>query len=342
MNVSYVRKIPKVEEILADQPIDEGLKKIKNQRDEQIKAVFEKKSDKFLVIIGPCSAHDEDAVIDYVNRLARVQEKTADKLIIIPRIYTNKPRTTGQGYKGMLHQPDHRAKPNVSEGIRVIRQMHLRSLRESNLSGADEMLYPGNHPYLEDVLSYVAIGARSVENQQHRLTASGLNIPVGMKNPTSGDQGVLLNSIKAAQHSHIFVYNGWEVQTRGNPFAHAILRGSINQYGQTIPNYHYDDLVRLAESYEKRDLQNPLIIVDTNHDNSAKKYKQQPRIALEVLRSRNHSQSLKLLIRGLMIESYIAEGKQDPEGNVYGQSITDPCLGWEESEKLLYDIADCI
>ncbi len=342
MNMSYVRKIPKVEEILSDQPLDEQLRELKTRRDDEIKAVFEQRSDKFLVVIGPCSAHDEEAVIDYVNRLAKVQEKTRDKLILIPRIYTNKPRTTGQGYKGMMHQPNHREKPNVSEGIRMIRRMHIRALRESGLTGADEMLYPGNHPYLEDVLSYVAVGARSVENQQHRLTASGLNIPVGMKNPTSGDIGVLLNSIEAAQHSHIFVYNGWEVQTRGNAFSHAILRGSINQYGKHIPNYHYDDLDRLADAYGKRELQNPLIMVDTNHDNSAKKYKEQPRIALEVLRGRKHSASLSRLVRGLMIESYLVEGRQEPEGSVYGQSITDPCLGWEESEKLLFEIADSL
>ncbi len=342
MNLSYKQKIPPVDEVVAAQPLDTRLREAKKGRDGDIKAVLEGKIEKFIIVLGPCSAHDEDAVVDYVNRLRKVQDTVAEKMILIPRIYTNKPRTTGLGYKGMMTQPDHRAEPDLAEGIRAIRRMHIRVLEETNMSGADEMLYPGNHPYLEDLLSYVAVGARSVENQQHRLTASGLDIPTGMKNPTSGDLTVLLNSVEAAQHSHIFIYNDWEVETRGNHLAHTIMRGAIDQYGRNIPNYHYDDLMRLAEAYAARNLANPAILVDTNHDNSGKKHREQPRIALEVLRSRRYSDVLHTMIRGLLLESFLVEGRQGPEGTVYGQSITDPCLGWEDTERLLMDIADLL
>ena len=342
MSFNYIRKIPSSEEIINEIPFSKELASIKQNRDIEIRSVFERKSDKFILIIGPCSAHDEDAVCDYVNRLARVQEKVKEKIIIIPRIYTNKPRTTGEGYKGMLHQPDPTNKPNILEGLKAIRRMHIRAISESHLTPADEMLYPENYTYLQDVLSYVAIGARSVENQQHRLTVSGMDIPVGMKNPTSGDTSVMLNAIYAAQHGHTFLYQGWEVSTTGNPLAHAILRGAINHYGRNIPNYHYEDMMNLAMDYEERALTNPAILVDTNHANSMKKYKEQPRIVKEILHSRKISPILKDMVKGLMIESYIEEGCQAPDGKVYGKSITDPCLGWEDSEKLIYYIADNI
>lgn len=342
MSFNYIRKIPSSEEIINEIPFSNELAAIKQERDEQIKSVIEKKSDKFLLIIGPCSAHDEDAVCDYINRLAKVQEKVKENIILIPRIYTNKPRTTGEGYKGMLHQPDPMEKPNILEGLKAIRKMHIRAISESHLTPADEMLYPENYTYLKDVLSYVAIGARSVEDQQHRLTVSGMDVPVGMKNPTSGDTSVMLNSIQAAQHRHTFLYQGWEVKTTGNPLAHAILRGAVNHYGTNIPNYHYEDMIIFAKEYEERSLLNPTIIVDTNHANSMKKYKEQPRIVKEILYSRRHSSTLKDMVRGLMIESYIIEGNQKPNEKVYGKSITDPCLGWEESEKLIYYIAENI
>jgi len=342
MSFNYIRKIPSSEEIINEIPFSKELASIKQNRDIEIRSVFERKSDKFILIIGPCSAHDEDAVCDYVNRLARVQEKVKEKIIIIPRIYTNKPRTTGEGYKGMLHQPDPTDKPNILEGLKAIRRMHIRAISESHLTPADEMLYPENYTYLQDVLSYVAIGARSVENQQHRLTVSGMDIPVGMKNPTSGDTSVMLNAIYAAQHGHTFLYQGWEVSTTGNPLSHAILRGAINHYGRNIPNYHYEDMMNLAMDYEERALTNPAILVDTNHANSMKKYKEQPRIVKEILHSRKISPILKDMVKGLMIESYIEEGCQAPDGKVYGKSITDPCLGWEDSEKLIYYIADNI
>jgi 3-deoxy-7-phosphoheptulonate synthase len=342
MGFTYLRKIPEPDEVKEMIPMPASAQRIKARRDTAIQSVFSGKSNKFIVLIGPCSAHDEDAVCAYVSRLARVQEKTKDKLILIPRLYTNKPRTTGEGYKGMYHQPDPKKSPNILQGISAIRNMHLRAIRESHLTSADEMLYPTNHPYLDDMLSYVAVGARSVENQAHRLTASGIDIPAGMKNPMSGDVNVMLNSILAAQLPHVFVYNGWEVQTDGNPYVHAILRGAVNQFGQNIPNYHYEDLIRLANSYLERKIKNPCIIVDTNHSNSGKQFDQQPRVALEVLRSRHYSPMLKKLINGLMIESFLVEGTQKPGRNVYGQSITDPCLGWKDSERLLYDIADNI
>ncbi len=340
MSFEYIREIPKPDEVLRDLPLTEELKKIKAERDEAIKAVFEGRSDKFLLIIGPCSAHDEDAVCEYVNRLAKVQEKVQDRLILIPRIYTNKPRTTGIGYKGMAHQPDPLKEPNIVEGIYAIRRMHIRAMSESHLTAADEMLYPGNYPYLEDILCYVAVGARSVENQQHRLTVSGLDVPAGMKNPTSGDLTVMLNSVKAAQAPHVFSYNGWEVRTSGNPYAHCILRGAVNQYGQNIPNYHYEDLIRLSEAYLKGGYKNPAIIVDTNHANSNKQYLEQPRIAREVLESRRYSTTICKLVKGLMIESYLEDGAQDPSEGVFGKSITDPCLGWNKSERLILEIAD--
>ncbi len=342
MSFEYIRRIPDAEEVLKTLPLPEQLKEIKAKRDEEIKAVFERRNNKFLLIIGPCSAHDEDAVCEYVTRLARLQEEVQEKLILVPRIYTNKPRTTGIGYKGMAHQPDPLKEPNIVEGIYAIRKMHIRALGESYLTAADEMLYPGNYPYLEDILSYVAVGARSVENQQHRLTISGLDVPAGMKNPTSGDLNVMLNSVQAAQAPHVFSYNGWEVRTTGNPYAHCILRGAINQYGQNIPNYHYEDLSRLAEVYLEKNFKNPLIIVDTNHANSNKKYLEQPRIAKEVMQSRRYSETINDLVRGLMIESYLEDGAQDPSEGVFGKSITDPCLGWEKSERLVRDLADML
>jgi len=339
MSFQYIREIPQPVEILGSMPLPASLAEMKNGRDEEIRAVFTRKADKLILIIGPCSAHDEDAVCDYISRLARLQTEVKDRIIIIPRIYTNKPRTTGIGYKGMAHQPNPQEEPNIVEGIKAIRKMHLRALKESHLPAADEMLYPGNYPYLEDVLSYVAVGARSVENQAHRLTCSGLDIPAGMKNPTSGDMEVTLNSIQAAQAPHMFSYNRWEVKTSGNPLAHAVLRGAVDPHGVTVPNYHYEDLIWFAETYQKRGLVNPTIIVDTNHANSNKKYKEQPRIAIEVMQSRQHSAVLKDMVRGFMIESFIEEGSQKVTENVYGKSITDPCLGWKDSEKLIRDLA---
>jgi 3-deoxy-7-phosphoheptulonate synthase len=323
-------------------PLSPELAEIKKKRDQDIKASFTRENSKLILIIGPCSAHDEEAVCDYIARLAKVQAEVKDKIIIIPRIYTNKPRTTGIGYKGMAHQPKLQEKPNIVEGIKAIRKMHIRALKESYLPAADEMLYPGNYPYLEDVLSYVAVGARSVENQAHRLTCSGLDIPVGMKNPTSGDMEVTLNSIQAAQAPHVFSYNRWEVKTSGNPLTHAVLRGAVDYHGLAVPNYHYEDLKIFAESYQKRGLTNPAIIVDTNHANSDKKFAEQPRIAMEVMQSRRHSSLLKDMIRGFMIESFIEEGSQKVTENVYGKSITDPCLGWKDSEKLIRDLAGMV
>jgi 3-deoxy-7-phosphoheptulonate synthase len=340
MRFNTIRKLPTPEEIKAVVPVPAILEKIKSEKDAQIRAVLEKKDDRLIIVIGPCSAHDENAVCEYVSRLAKIQEKIRDKIIVIPRIYTNKPRTTGQGYKGMAHQPDPLKSPNIAEGINAIRKMHLRAFSESFMTAADEMLYPTNHPYLDDVLSYVAVGARSVENQAHRLTASGLDIPVGMKNPTSGDLKVALNSVLAAQLSHIFSYNGYEVETAGNPYAHLILRGAIDHHGQIIPNYHYEDLISVAQDYEERNLSYPTIFVDTNHDNSGKKYKEQYRISMEILQSRKYSPVLQTMVRGLMIESFLEEGSQKADENIYGKSITDPCIGWNETEKLLKDIAE--
>jgi 3-deoxy-7-phosphoheptulonate synthase len=340
MSFKKLQKVPTVKQIINEMPLSRACAAVKKARDREIIDALTGATDRFLVIIGPCSAHDEDAVCDYINRLAKVGERVKERLVLVPRIYTNKPRTTGSGYKGMAHQPDPQKEPNIVEGLRAIRAMHIRSLSETGLSAADEMLYPENYPYLEDLLSYVAIGARSVENQAHRLTVSGLDIPIGAKNPTSGDMEVMFNAIQAAQNGHVFLYNGWEVSTGGNPYAHAVLRGAVNHYGQNIPNYHYEDLILCAEKYQKRALANPAIIVDTNHSNSNKKYKEQPRIALEIMESRRHSQTLRRIVRGLMIESFIVEGTQKPHENIYGKSITDPCLGWEDSERLLLLLAE--
>ena len=340
MGFEYVSKLPTPDEIRAQFPLAPELAAEKAQKDAAIRDVFTGDSDKFLVIIGPCSADREDAVIDYVNRLAKVQEKVKDKLILVPRIYTNKPRTTGDGYKGLLHQPNPEGKPNLYQGLIAIRKLHMRVIEETGFSTADEMLYPENLTYLSDVMSYVAVGARSVENQQHRLVASGIDVPVGMKNPTSGDLSVMLNSVVAAQVPHDFIFRGWEVQCPGNPLSHTILRGAVNKHGQTIPNYHYEDLRLLYELYMKRNLKNPACIVDTNHSNSGKQYMEQIRIAKEVLHSRRHSDDIKNLVKGLMIESYIEPGNQKIGEHCYGKSITDPCLGWDDTERLLYDIAE--
>jgi 3-deoxy-7-phosphoheptulonate synthase len=339
MSYEPLHEIPLPEEIRAAIPLPDDLAAIKQERDRLIRDIFERRDDRFLLIIGPCSADSEDAVCEYISRLARLQEKVSDRLVLIPRIYTNKPRTTGTGYKGMMHQPDPHKAPNIAAGIKAIRSMHIRALRETGLSAADEMLYPGNAPYLEDLLSYNAVGARSVENQQHRLTASALDVPVGMKNPTSGDMPVMFNAIYAAQHSHVFVHNRWEVKTTGNPWAHAILRGAVDQHGNCIPNYHYENLMSTALEYQKRGLANPVLIVDTNHANSNKQCRQQPRIAMEVMQSRMKESILKDQVRGLMIESYLVEGTQSLDENVFGKSITDPCLGWEDTERCVLDVA---
>ena len=340
MNMNFKRRLPIPKDIKEMYPFTEDLQAIKAKNDKEIQAIFKGESDKLAIIIGPCSADREDAVLDYISRLRRVQERVADKLVIIPRIYTNKPRTTGDGYKGMLHQPDPNENPDMLKGLIAIRELHIKAIKETGFTCADEMPYPYNHRYLSDILSYIAIGARSVENQEHRLTASGLDIPVGMKNPTSGDISVMMNSITAGQHAHTFIYRGWEVETEGNPLTHAILRGYVNKHGQSLPNYHYEDLIGLSETYAKTNLVNAGVIVDTNHANSGKKWAEQTRIAKEVLHSTRHSDDVKKLVKGLMIESYIEDGCQKPDGGVYGKSITDPCLGWEKTERLLLDLAD--
>lgn len=342
MSFEFIRKLPTPAEIKEQYPVPADIAEMKAKRDQEIADVFTGKSDKFLMIIGPCSADNEDAVIDYISRLKKVQEKISDKVLIIPRIYTNKPRTTGEGYKGMLHQPDPEKKPDMLNGLLAIRHLHIRAMKETGLTSADEMLYPDNYRYLSDILSYVAIGARSVEDQQHRLTASGMDVPCGMKNPTSGTLSVMMNSVVAAQMGHTFLYRGWEVKTSGNPLAHTILRGSQNKNGHTIPNYHYEDLRLLHDLYAEKNLANPAVIVDTNHSNSGKQYKEQLRIAKDVLHSRNCSPDIKKLVKGLMVESYIEEGSQKIGEGVYGKSITDPCLGWEDTERLLYDIAELV
>ncbi|MDP4179168.1 MAG: 3-deoxy-7-phosphoheptulonate synthase [Bacillota bacterium] len=342
MSYEKIQQIPSAEEIVDLIPLSEEIKKIKKLRDEEIKNIFTGKDDRLALIIGPCSADHEDSVCEYISKLASIQEKVKDKILIIPRIYTNKPRTTGEGYKGMLHQPDPTKGANMLEGIKAIRKMHIKAVSISGLTCADEMLYPENYLYLRDILSYVAVGARSVEDQQHRLTVSGMDVPAGMKNPTSGDLTVMLNSIKAAQLGHTFMFNGWEVNTTGNPLAHAVLRGAVNDYGRNLPNYHYEDLIYLVNEYKERDLENPAVIIDTNHANSMKKYYEQPRIALEVMRNRKYSDSLKSIIKGFMIESYLLEGSQKTNGCDFGRSITDPCLGFEASEKLIYDLADLV
>ena len=340
MQMTFHRKLPIPQEVKEEFPLTEHMKQVKSARDEAINAVFDGSSDKFILIVGPCSADHSEPVFEYISRLRRVQEQVSDKIIIIPRIYTNKPRTTGQGYKGMLHQPDPEAKPDMYTGIVSIRQLHLAALRDYDFSCADEMLYPDNHRYLSDLLSYVAVGARSVENQQHRLTASGVGIPVGMKNPTGGDLSVMMNAIVAAQSSHTFIYRGWEVTSAGNPYTHAILRGYLDGAGRSVSNYHYEDLLRVEELYEKSNLTNPSIIVDTNHNNSGKKYLEQIRIAKDIVHSRNQNGDIKRLVKGLMIESYLEDGACKAEEHIFGKSITDPCLGWEKTEQLILDIAD--
>ena len=340
MRMNFQRKIPIPQEVKKEYALTEKMTKVKAERDEQISKIFEGSSNKSILIIGPCSADHSEPVLDYISRLRKVEEQVSDKIIIIPRIYTNKPRTTGQGYKGMLHQPDPDAKPDMYKGIVAIRELHLAALRDYDFSCADEMLYPENHRYLSDLLSYVAIGARSVENQQHRLTASGLAIPAGMKNPTGGDLGVMMNAITAAQSSHTFLYRGWEVTSEGNPLAHAILRGYIDYTGKSVSNYHYEDLLQVNEMYAKSGLTNPSVIVDTNHNNSGKKYLEQIRIAKDIVHSRNQNEDIKKLVKGLMIESYIEDGAQGIGEHIYGKSITDPCLGWEKTEQLIFDIAD--
>ena len=340
MSFEFVRKLPTPAEIREELPLAPELIKIKEARDAEIRDVITGKSNKFLVIIGPCSADNEDSVCDYVNRLAKVNEKVKDKLILIPRIYTNKPRTTGEGYKGIVHQPDPEKKSDFLTGLKAMRKMHIRAIAETGLTAADEMLYPENWRYLSDILSYVAIGARSVEDQLHRLTVSGFDVPAGMKNPTSGDFSVMLNSVYAAQHPHSFIYRGWEVKTTGNDMAHTVLRGATNKHGNNTPNYHYEDLSRLLDMYNKMDLKNPACVIDSNHSNSNKQYEQQVRIVKEVMHSRKLNPEIHNLVKGVMIESYIEEGCQKVGGGIYGKSITDPCLGWEASEQLIYSIAE--
>ncbi len=340
MQMDFKRKLPVPKEIKEMFPVSDKVAEIKKQRDEEIAKVFKGESDKLILVIGPCSADREEPVLEYIHRLADINEKVKDKLILIPRIYTNKPRTTGKGYKGMALQPDPEKKPDMLEGLIAIRKLHMRAAEETGLTSADEMLYPENHRYLSDLLSYVAVGARSAENQQHRLTASGIGIPCGMKNPTGGDISVMLNSIEAAQCGHTFLYRGWEVTTPGNPLTHAVLRGAVDQHGRNIPNYHYEDLLNLYEMYGERGLENPAVIVDTNHANSSKRYIEQIRIAKEVLHSCKYSADIRSMVKGFMIESYLEDGSQKIGDGVYGKSITDPCLGWEKTEKLILDIAD--
>ena len=340
MNMHFHRKLPIPQDVKREYPLTERMEKVKAERDEAIRAVFDGRSDKFILVIGPCSADHRDPVLAYIEKLRRLYERVSDKILIIPRIYTNKPRTTGQGYKGMLHQPDPEGKPDMYKGIVAIRDLHLAALRDYDFTCADEMLYPENYRYLSDLLSYVAVGARSVENQQHRLTASGVDAPVGMKNPTGGDLSVMMNSIVAAQSSHTFLYRGWEVTSEGNPYAHAILRGYIDYAGNNVSNYHYEDLLHVQNLYEKFHLKNPSVIVDTNHNNSGKKYLEQIRIAKDIVYSRSQNPDIKRLVKGLMIESYLEDGAQAIDEHVFGKSITDPCLGWEKTEKLILDIAD--
>ena len=342
MQMNFIRKLPIPMEIKQQFPVSETVQEVRRKKLEEMRAIFRGEDDRLLLIIGPCSADNEDSVLEYTTRLGAMQEKVEDKLMIIPRIYTNKPRTTGEGYKGMIHQPDPEKKPDMLEGLIAIRKLHTRAVEETGLICADEMLYPDNHRYLSDILGYVAVGARSTENQQHRLTASGLGLPVGMKNPTSGDLSVMMNSIVAAQAGHTFLYRGWEVETSGNDYAHAILRGAVNQHGQNLPNYHYEDLMRLYELYQEKDYKNPAVIVDCNHSNSGKQYLEQVRISKEVLHSCRHSDEVKSIVKGLMIESYLEDGNQKIGCGVYGKSITDPCLGWEKTERLILELADLL
>lgn len=342
MNMNFKRKLPVPQDIKRDFPISERMKAAKEERDREIKRIFSGESDKFILVIGPCSADSAEPVLEYVSRLSRVQEQVKDKILIIPRVYTNKPRTTGDGYKGMLHQPNPDETPDMLNGIIAIRNLHFSALRDYGFSCADEMLYPDNHRYLSDLLSYVAVGARSVENQQHRLTASGLDIPVGMKNSTSGDLSVMMNAITAAQHGHTFIYRGWEVESYGNEYAHAILRGYVDESGKNVSNYHYEDLVKLNEMFNSTNLKNKSVIIDTNHANSGKKYLEQIRIAGDVVYSRNHNSDIKRLVKGLMIESYLEDGTQKIGEHCFGKSITDPCLGWEKTESLIFHLADSL
>lgn len=340
MNTEFKRRLPVPKEIKEQYPLSAEATKIKEERDKEIAKIFTGESDKFALVIGPCSADRADSVLDYIHRLADVQKEVEDKILIIPRIYTGKPRTTGAGYKGMLHQPDPDKKPDMLEGIIAIRTLHKDAIEQTGLTCADEMLYPQNHRYVSDLLSYIAIGARSVENQEHRLTSSALNIPVGMKNPTSGDFSIMLNAIKAAQSGHTFLYRGWEVESKGNPLAHAILRGSVNKHGINHANYHYEDLITLYDMYCQGGYDNPAVVVDTNHSNSGKKYLEQVRIANEVLHSMRHSSDIKKMVKGFMIESYIEDGCQKVEDGVYGKSITDPCIGWDKTRDMILSIAD--
>ena len=342
MNLQLTRELPNPDAIKALLPTTPELQAIKARRDEELKAILSGRDRRFLLIIGPCSADRQDAVLDYISRLRTVQEKVADKIYIVPRIYTNKPRTTGDGYKGMLHQPDPRQHSDMLRGVLAIRELHLKALVQTGFTCADEMLYPENHAYLDDLLGYVAVGARSVEDQQHRLTASGLNVPVGMKNPTSGDYTVMLNAIMAAQHHHTFTYRGWEVHSSGNPCAHAILRGYVNKHGQSQPNYHYEELIRLQQLYAQKELQNMAVIIDCNHNNSGKQYLEQIRITREVLHSRRNNAELETMVKGIMIESYLEDGCQKIGEGVYGKSITDPCLGWEKTESLILSMAEMV
>lgn len=342
MNMDFIGKLPIPQEIKAQYPVPPEASELKARRDAEIKNIFTGKDDRLLLVIGPCSADNEVSVLDYISRLRGVQDKVSDKILIVPRIYTNKPRTTGAGYKGMLHYPDPGDKPNLIKGVIAIRRLHMKALTEYGFSCADEMLYPENHRYLNDLLSYVAVGARSVENQQHRLTASGIDIPVGMKNPTSGDLSVMMNAIKASRGKHTFCYRGWEVKSHGNPYSHAILRGYVNRFGQSLPNYHYEDLLSLAEAFEKEGLENPAVIVDTNHSNSGKKYLEQVRIANEVLHSCRCSGDVRRIVKGFMVESYIEDGARSLDEPGYGKSITDPCLGWEKTERFIRETADRI
>ena len=341
--MKFYRKLPIPKDIKEEFPVTADIAAARQRSINEMEKIFAGKSDKFLLVIGPCSADREDAVLDYIYRLRGVQEKVEDKILIVPRIYTNKPRTTGDGYKGMLHQPDPNAAPDLLKGIVAIRKLHMRAVAETGFGCADEMLYPENARYLSDIIAYVAVGARSTENQQHRLVASGLDVPVGMKNPTSGDISIMMNSITAAQHSHVFLYRGWEVKSEGNPYAHAILRGYVDKQGKTHPNYHFEDLYNLYETYQTSGLKNPAVLVDTNHSNSGKKYFEQPRIAKEILHSCRYSPEVKSIVKGVMIESYIEDGCQKiSDDELYGRSITDPCLGWEKTERLIYDIADAL
>ena len=341
-NMNFKRKLPVPRDIKERYPLTPALAEIKGRRDRELAEIFAGQSNRMVLIVGPCSADREDAVLDYCTRLAGLQEQVSDRLILVPRVYTNKPRTTGEGYKGLLHQPDPAGEYDLLEGVIAIRRLHTRVLAETGLSTADEMLYPADYRYLSDLLSYVAVGARSVENQEHRLTASGIDVPVGMKNPTSGDLSVMLNAIQAAQGQHTFLYRGWEVETAGNDLAHAILRGYVNRHGESLPNYHYEDLAYLYDAYRARGLKNMALIVDANHANSGKRHTEQRRICKEVLHSCRHSADIRRLVKGFMIESYLVDGCQSVGGGVYGKSITDPCIGWEETERLVKEIAEMI